>query len=464
MKANITSSRQGMSVMFGADRAGAATALRSRPHEGWHPGWLPDIAPWVDAQQALQPDPGGGRYQQALAALARRPTEPIALSLRLPFCAVHCLCCDRDIHAGQSAAVLDDYVTGLVEEIHTLAGRLGGPREVMQLQLGGGSVNVLDESHLAQLAHALKQRWILPADAETSVECDPRRTGWGQLQLLRCLGLRQVSFGVLDLDPAVQRACGRVQSAALVDDVCGIARACGIEAITLGLMIGLPKQTEDRWCGTLQSIVAIAPDRVTLARYRHQPDRVPGHCAIDADALPDDALCRRLTALAVEVLCGVGYRWIGADHFVLDDDPLASALDQGRLRRNLIGYTANPPLPLLGLGAGAVGEIDGSLFCNERALPAWRQAVRAGGLAVGHVQAGGSQQAQRRAAIEHLLCRLELPTALLLDGLEDVHRQLVEQAEHGLVQVLDDRIVVTEAGRHDLLGLCAGLQAHPAAA
>jgi len=82
---------------------------------------------------------------------------------------------------------------------------------------------------------------------------------------------------------------------------------------------------------------------------------------------------------------------------------------------------------------------------------------------VGHVQAGGSQQAQRRAAIEHLQCRLELPMALLQDGLEDLCRQLADLAHYGLVEVLDDRIVITEAGRHDLLGLCAGLQVLAAA-
>lgn len=431
--------------------------------EGGHRDAHAGLAPWLDPRQSLPPDPGGQRYRQALDVLARRPGDPIALSVSLPFCAVHCLSCDRDIQAAPPEAVLDDYVATLVQEIHALADRLGGPREVLQLQLGGGSTNVLGESHLAQLVHALRQRWTLPSDAELSAECDPRRTGWSQLRLLRGLGFRQLSFGTLDLDPSVQRACGRLQSAALIDDVCAIARSCGIDCITLDMTLGLPMQTEARWRNTLKTLVAIAPDRVTLGRYRHRPHQVRGHCAIDADALPDDAQCRRLSAMSAEVLCGVGYRWIGADHFVLDADPLAIAQDENRLRRNLIGYTATPPMPVLGLGAGAIGEIDGAMYGNERSLPAWREAVRTHGLPGGHAQATDVRQTRWHAAIQHLLCRLELPSALLEGGLEDLYRQLADQAADGLVQVLDDRIVVTEAGRHDLMGLCAGLHTRWAA-
>lgn len=346
---------------------------------GWHPGWSPVVGPLLKAARPPLPDPGALRYRQALDALARQPGEPVALSLRMPFCAVRCLCCDRDIHAAQSEPVLDDDVAGLVREIHLLADRLGARREVLQLHLGGGSANVLTESHLAQLVHAVRQRWQLPADAEMSVECDPRRTGWGQLRLLRGLGFRQVSFGVLDLDPQVQRACGRLQSAALVDDVCNLARATGIEGINLELMVGLPHQAPDRWQATLRRVVSMAPDRLTLTRYRHRPERVPAQCAIDRDALPDAAQCEELTQIAADVLCSVGYRWIGADQFVLESDPLSQALDQGRLRRNLLGHTATPPhrhaatppVPLLGLGAGAVGEIAGGIFWNEGSLAAW---------------------------------------------------------------------------------------------
>lgn len=51
-------------------------------------------------------------------------------------------------------------------------------------------------------------------------------------------------------------------------------------------------------------------------------------------------------------------------------------------RRNLVAYTATPNAALLGLGAGAVGEIGGSLFWSEAVLPLWQQTIGEGRLAV----------------------------------------------------------------------------------
>ena len=49
----------------------------------------------------MAPLPEPESYRLALAALAQRPEEAISLDFALPFCAAHCLCCDRDILAAQ---------------------------------------------------------------------------------------------------------------------------------------------------------------------------------------------------------------------------------------------------------------------------------------------------------------------------------------------------------------------------
>ncbi len=61
---------------------------------------------------ALPPEPES--YRLALAALAQRPDEAVSLAFTLPFCAAHCLYCERDILAAQAQEVIDDYVDGLI--------------------------------------------------------------------------------------------------------------------------------------------------------------------------------------------------------------------------------------------------------------------------------------------------------------------------------------------------------------
>lgn len=335
--------------------------------------------------------PTGTDYLAALQGLARRPDQPIALSVSLPFCAVRCLCCDRVVSAAQSNAVLDDYVAGLMQEMQSLAECIGAGRDVVQVHLGGGSANELSESHLAWLVRAMRRHWRLPADADMSVECDPRRSGWMQLQVLRGLGFRQVTFGVLDLDPLVQRAIGRLNSPALIDDICQVARSCDIGSISLALMIGLPYQTPERWRVTLERLVDIAPERLRVTRYCHRPWLAPGQHAIDSDSLPDARQCEELAAMTVRVLGQAGYRCLDNELFVLETDELAVAAEQKLLRRNLIAHTATPAAPVLGLGAGALGELDGQQFWTDASVSVWREAVRSGHWPVAQVHAAGGR-------------------------------------------------------------------------
>jgi oxygen-independent coproporphyrinogen III oxidase len=419
------------------------------------PTWIDAVSPPRRHSPEADPMPAGERYLDALRALARRTDEGLALSLRVPFCAVHCLCCERPVQAGQPGQVIDEYVDDLCSEIEIVATHAGPGRDVLQLVLGGGSATELDESQLARLVTALQRHWRLPADAVYMAECDPRRADGTRLTLLRGLGFRAVTFGVLDLDPEVQCAIGRCQSGALVDDVCELARASGIEIVNLDLMAGLPRQTEHGWRRTVERVIAMAPDRITMSRYRHRPWLAPVQRLIDADDLPDAAGSNALVERGGAMLRAAGYRWIGADHFVLEGDELSQALDAGRLRRNLVGYTGQPAGQVLGLGVGAVSDIDGGLFWNEPLLPAWREGVRSGELPVVHAQPATASERKRRRAIEQLLCSLELPAEHARGGLEDAYAQLARRAADGTVRALEDRIVVTDKGRSVLHRLCA---------
>ncbi len=316
------------------------------------------------------------RYVQALDALAGHGDDAVSLSLTVPFCAARCLCCARAVHAAKAAVVIDRYVDDLIDEMQNVADRGAGGRDVLQLHLGGGTANELGDLALLRLMSAIGSRWRVPADAELSADYDPRRASRSQLQLLRHLGFRRVNFGVLDLDPAVQRAIGRLQSASVVEDACAQARSCGVELITLGLMMGLPEQTEAGWRATLQTIVDIAPDRITVTPYRHRPWIAPTQFAIDAAALPEAHALRALAAQTAETLGAAGYCCIGPDHWVLDTDELATPC--AAPRRSPIAYTLAPEAAVLALGPGAVGQVGRSMFRNVASLAPWRQAVAAG--------------------------------------------------------------------------------------
>ena len=93
---------------------------------------------------------------------------------------------------------------------------------------------------------SLRAAFRIAADAEISIEVDPRTVDAARLRHLRELGFNRLSFGVQDFDPDVQKAVHRVQSYEHGRDADASARALGFVSINVDLIYGLPHQTRSR--------------------------------------------------------------------------------------------------------------------------------------------------------------------------------------------------------------------------
>lgn len=156
-------------------------------------------------------------WQLTLDKLNTRPEDELALTLCLPFCATHCLCCDRDVRCTPTPDLVARCVDTLLRESRLLAGRLSARRRVRQLHLVGGSVTELGEVPLLRLLDGLHDDWQLAPDADITAHADARRLAPGLLRLLRGQGFNRLVLGVLDFDPRVQQLAARRQSIDLVD-------------------------------------------------------------------------------------------------------------------------------------------------------------------------------------------------------------------------------------------------------
>ena len=307
-------------------------------------------------------------WQATLDRLAQQPATALACSVLMPFCATHCLCCDRDVRCAAAGQEVDAYLQDLLSETALLSAGLGPHHTVTRLHLAGGSLTELGEVQLLRLFDGLRRHWRVDAGASISAHVDPRRFSPGLLRLLQGQGVTQLVLGVLDFAPEVQLAIGRHQPAELVADACEQAREAGIAAMQFDLMIGLPRQTADSWAGTLAQVLALAPSQVRLREYRHRPRQAPVQAMLEAAALPDRGQCRQLALQARRQLQAAGYRSSGAD-LLLRPDQVAD--DEAVAR-----------MPWLGCGTGAVSRVDGRVFFNAAPRPAWRALVHAGRLPV----------------------------------------------------------------------------------
>jgi oxygen-independent coproporphyrinogen-3 oxidase len=273
---------------------------------------------------------------------------------------------------------------------------------------------------------------------------------------------------VQDLDENVQALITRGQT---WDHTLTAMRQCrelGFEGVNLDLVYGLPGQTMDTFRRTLEATLELSPDRMAIYGFAYLPSIMPFQRSIPAETLPTPDTRLDLFLMANEILEKAGYVPIGMDHFAHPDDPMARAVQEGRLIRNFMGYAVAAGSDLLGFGPSAISNVAGVYAQNEKILSKWEHSIRDGHLAIhkGHRLSGDDEL--RRWVIHHLMGHFELRWADLhqrfgVDGpvlFADAVAQLQEEVSQGTVEVRPEGIFITQLGRRFVRNLVQPFDAY----
>jgi oxygen-independent coproporphyrinogen-3 oxidase len=402
----------------------------------------------------------------------RRRDAALSLYVHLPFCSKLCWYCACSMTITRRPEVVEHYLDALEREIARLAEQLradGSPaRRVVQIHWGGGTPTHLVADQLERVYRMLASGFSIDPRAERSIEVHPPVTTHDQLARLAALGFQRVSMGVQDFDPSVQEAVHRPQpfeqTAALVTQ----ARALGFSSVNIDLMYGLPRQTLAGFGRTLELVAQLRPDRLALFNYAHVPWMKPHQKLIKLAELPSRDEKLSLLERAVEALTGIGYEYVGMDHFALPDSELAIAQREGTLRRNFMGYTTCADSDVLAFGVSSISDLDDAYLQNARELPDYEGAIERGGLAIQRGLVLSADDKLRRDVINALACHARVDKrAIEARHCVDFDRSFADEltrlqplAEAGLVEVGADAILLTPTGRLLLRNVCMVFDAY----
>lgn len=404
----------------------------------------------IEFHDGITPDD----YLRCLDAADALADAPLALYAHLPFCEEKCLFCGCHTIITKHKDVAAPYLGLLGREIELLAERLPHRRSFAQLHLGGGTPTYYTPEQLdGLLRHLLRHFTPLPG-AELAVEADPRVTSVEHLDALADLGFNRISFGVQDLTPEVQEAINRVQSLEQTARLVSHARARGYRGINIDLIYGLPLQTPASFERTVDSVIALRPDRSAVYSFAFVPWVKGNQKKIEEAQLPSRDVKMELFAIARERFLAAGYEPIGMDHFALPDDELSRARREGRLRRNFQGYAVIPGDDVVAIGISGIGDVRGHYVQNEKKLSTYEAAITAGRLPVARGVRRTHDDEIRRTVIHALMCNFRIDTAAIarqygIDFASYFADDIALLAPHeagGMVRVTPERIEATPMG------------------
>lgn len=390
--------------------------------------------------------------------------SPLSLYFHLPFCDTLCFYCGCNKVVTNNKQRAKPYLERLDREMAMQAALFDTTRTVTQLHWGGGTPTFISNDEMTWLTEATGRHFQLLDDdsGEYSIEIHPGLVEASTMAHLRDLGFNRVSMGVQDFDPRVQKAVNRYNSLEQVDSLVRALREQQYHSISMDLIYGLPLQTMKSVATTLDQVIELSPDRLSLFNYAHMPHLFKSQNLINEEDLPSPMQKMELLHMAIERLQQGGYVYVGMDHFAKPEDSLVKAQQNGKLQRNFQGYSTHGECDLLAFGVSAISAFGDTYVQNAKQLQQYQDLIDDNQRPFLRGFSLSAEDKLRQYVINQLICHFdldfsELKTRFGLDAssyFANELAQLAPMAQDGLLDIDAQGIRVHNSGRLLIRRIC----------
>lgn len=390
--------------------------------------------------------------------------EGISLYLHLPFCENLCTFCACHKHITKRHTVEDEYIDTLLKEWELYLMLFDEEVVIREIHLGGGTPTFFSSQNLKRLIDGIFKSAQKHEAFEFSFEAHPNETSKEQLETLYELGFKRTSFGIQDYDPTVQKAINRIQTYETVEKIHNLSREIGYTSISHDIIFGLPHQNKESIQKTIENTVKLRPDRIAYYSYAHVPwIKGVGQRGFDENDLPKDEEKRVLYELGKQLFFEAGYVEIGMDHFALPTDSLYKAMEEKKLHRNFMGYTAGKTHLMIGLGMSSISDSWYAFAQNEKRVEEYIARVNEGKLPIFRGHLLSDEDLIVRKHILNLMCNLETSweeESMKLAQMNTILERLKEMEEDDLIEIYEHKLVVKESSRMFVRNVCMAFDLH----
>lgn len=195
--------------------------------------------------------------------------DSYSLYISIPFCPSRCAYCSFVSHSidnKKARDLLPRYVDLLCKELEVTAeiAKKAGLR-LKTVYYGGGTPTTLSAQQLEQVCKTVERCFDLSECVEYTVEAGrPDTIDLEKLQVLKRYGVTRISINPQTLNDAVLKEIGRQHTVQQTLDAFRLAREVGFDDINMDLIAGLPTETVESFCATIDQVIGLNPENVTV--------------------------------------------------------------------------------------------------------------------------------------------------------------------------------------------------------
>ncbi len=191
--------------------------------------------------------------------------EGYSLYIGIPFCPTTCLYCSFTSYpiAGYRKLV-EDYIDCVIKELDYVSKKFAH-KILDSVYIGGGTPTTLEAEQLDRLITALKEKFDFSTVKEFTVEAGRADSiTRAKLEILKKHRVDRISINPQTMKQETLQIIGRRHTVEQVVEAYQLAREIGFENINMDLILGLPGETESDVQNTIDRVVELKPDSLTV--------------------------------------------------------------------------------------------------------------------------------------------------------------------------------------------------------
>ncbi len=347
----------------------------------------------------------------------------LGLYIHTPFCKSKCNYCDFYSFAAAKDD-LDSYTERVTDYLKKWGVRLGRP--IDSLYLGGGTPTLLGGENIAKIIETAERSFGF-MDPEITLECNPADDLRETLAAAKKAGVNRLSIGVQSANEDELSMLGRRHTSDDAKKTVNVARECGIDNISLDLMIGLPESSIEKLSNSIDFVCSLQPTHISVYILKiEEGTAFYKNCV----AVPSDEEIEKQYLFTVEKLESLGFLQYEISNF---------SKTGFESRHNLKYWNCEE---YLGLGPAAHSYINGNRFYYPRDIKKFMD-----GCEVMQDGTGGDCD-------EYIMLRLRLSDGIIFSDYEkrfgafpaDKIRKAETLSKHGLITFDNNGFRLTKKG------------------
>lgn len=241
--------------------------------------------------------------------------KTISVYIGIPFCKTRCLYCSFPSNVLPAEDKIAEFMTALTRDIEAAADaikRYGF--KVQTIYVGGGTPSALPEKFFAEMLDKVHKNFYGEGVEEFTVECGrPDTITAAKIDAMKNFGVTRVSVNPQTMHQRTLDLIGRQHTVEDVARAFNELRAAGDWKINMDLIIGLPGERLADFKETLEKILALAPDDITIHSLAiKRGSKLQTRLADELNKLedfdlPSDNEVRKMAEYAAKILRGEKY-------------------------------------------------------------------------------------------------------------------------------------------------------------